>query len=98
MSFSPVTCQTSRRKSAVYCPCYRWVYHNESTLGSAPHWGKIATYSGAGYYQDLHYLKNESVKIMQELKEGLWITQGTRFVTIDFTVYNVNINLFCVSK
>ena len=35
---------------------------------------------------------------MAELKEGLWITQATRFVTIDFAVYNVNINLFCITK
>ncbi len=35
---------------------------------------------------------------MAELKEGLWITQGNRFVTIDFTVYNVNVNLFVITK
>ena len=48
--------------------------------------------------QDLHYLKEKSRKIIAELKKGLWITQGTRFITIDFTVYNVNINLFLIGK
>ncbi|TRY80381.1 hypothetical protein TCAL_04863 [Tigriopus californicus] len=75
-----------------------WVYHTEEALEGTPHWGQLTTYSGAGYYQNLHYLKNDSTNIIRELKEGLWITQGTRFVTIDFTVYNVNINLFCVAK
>lgn len=27
-----------------------------------------------------------------------WITRGTRAVIIDFTVYNANVNLFCVAK
>ncbi len=43
-------------------------------------------------------MKNESLAIIQELKEGLWIDRGTRFLTIDFTVYNANINLFCIIK
>jgi len=46
--------------------------------------------------KDLHSLKNESKAIIDELKEGLWITRGTRFVSVDFTVYNANINLFCI--
>ena len=58
--------------------------------------GEISAYSGAGSIQDLHSLKNESLAIIQELKEGLWIGRGTRFVAIDFTVYNANINLFCI--
>ena len=64
--------------------------------GTASYWGQIATYSGAGYSQDFHYLKNTTEAIVAELKKGLWITQGTRFVTIDFTVFNANVNLFCV--
>jgi hypothetical protein len=27
-----------------------------------------------------------------------WLTRGTRVVFIDFTLYNANINLFCVVK
>ena len=46
----------------------------------------------------MHYLKDNSRKIIEELKKGLWIRQGTRFITIDFTVYNVNINLFLIGK
>ena len=41
-------------------------------------------------------MKNESLAIIQELREGLWIDRGTRMVTIDFTVYNANINYFCI--
>lgn len=86
------------REGVYVRPFCSWVYHTEEALEGTPHWGQLTTYSGAGYYQNLHYLKDDSVEIIRELKEGLWITQGTRFVTIDFTVYNVNINLFCVAK
>lgn len=75
-----------------------WLYQSGDILGSAWHSGQISSYSGAGYSQTLHYLKNETYAIVAELKQGLWITQGTRFVSIDFTVYNANINLFCVVK
>ena len=30
------------------------------------------------------------------MKKWLWIDRGTRAVLIDFTVYNANINLFCI--
>ena len=58
----------------------------------------INLYSGAGYAQTLHYLKNETEAMIQELKQGQWVTQGTRFISVDFTIYNANINLFCVAK
>lgn len=76
----------------------RWRWQDESVLDAAWFDGQISSYSGAGYAQTLHYLRNETEAIISELKEGLWITQGTRFVSIDFTVYNANINLFCVIK
>ena len=41
--------------------------------------------------------KSETSKsILGELKKWLWIDRGTRAVLIDFTVYNANINLFCI--
>jgi len=36
--------------------------------------------------------------MVQHLKDHLWIDRGTRAVFIDFTVYNANINLFCVVR
>merc|ERR1719369_640778 len=60
--------------------------------------GKVGYYSGGGAVQNLHSLKNESKLIIKELKEALWIGRGTRAVFLDFTVYNANINLFCVVK
>ena len=36
--------------------------------------------------------------LLTELKTNRWLERGTRLVTIDFTVYNANINLFAVIK
>ena len=63
--------------------------------------GLLATYSGAGSIQDLRDANgnanaNVTKYILRELKEGLWIKRGTRYVSVDFTLYNANINYFCV--
>ena len=48
--------------------------------------------------QNLRETAADTKDIIRELKEGLWIGRGTRYVTVDFTIYNANINLFCVIK
>ena len=58
--------------------------------------GLLATYSGAGSIQDLKGERKVTKLILRELKEGLWIKRGTRYVSVDFTLYNANINYFCV--
>nr|XP_002119742.1 polycystin-2 isoform X2 [Ciona intestinalis] len=76
-----------------------WVYHTEDELDGSSHWGLLDyTYSGGGYYQDLLDTKTKSLAIIKNLKENLWLDRGTRVVLVDFTVYNANINLFCVVR
>ena len=36
--------------------------------------------------------------MLARLRRDLWIGRGTRAIFIDFTVYNANINLFCIIK
>ena len=62
------------------------------------HWGQQATYSGAGSVQNLRETRSDTLAIIKELKEGLWIGRGTRYVSVDFTLYNANVNFFCVIK
>lgn len=78
--------------------CNRWTYHTEEELDGSGHKGKIATYSGAGYYSDLSNNSADSLSTIQDLKQNLWIDRGTRVVFIDFSVYNANINLFCIIR
>ena len=75
-----------------------WSYNEQEVTMGNNHPGVIASYGPGGSIQDFHSLKNETAAIIKELKEGLWISRGTRFVTLDFTVYNANINLFCIIK
>ena len=42
--------------------------------------------------------KDSSLELIESLKDNLWIDRATRAVFIDFTVYNANINLFCVVR
>ncbi|RXG73272.1 Polycystic kidney disease 2-like 1 protein [Armadillidium vulgare] len=75
-----------------------WTYHANEELDSSSYWGQIDTYSGAGFYIDFGTDKNSTKTMLAELREKLWIDRGTRVVFIDFTVYNANINYFCVIK
>ncbi|XP_074855560.1 polycystin-2-like protein 1 [Carettochelys insculpta] len=75
-----------------------WRYHSEQALGGSSHWGRLTSYGGGGYYIDLKLTRQESAEALQVLKENLWLDRGTRVVFIDFSVYNANINLFCVLR
>ncbi|KAJ6655408.1 hypothetical protein lerEdw1_005405 [Lerista edwardsae] len=75
-----------------------WTYTSEKSLNGSSHWGLIATYSGAGYYQDLSRSRDETAVLIAGLKKNLWLDRGTRATFIDFSVYNANINLFCIVR
>ena len=89
------TCQLSLKINDLF---FRYVYRTEEELDGASHWGYTNTYAGGGYVQNLKRLSNESRAILADLKENLWLDRGTRAVFVDFTVYNANINLFCVIR
>ncbi|XP_049803716.1 polycystin-2-like [Schistocerca nitens] len=75
-----------------------WRYTSSEELDGISYMGTISNYHGGGYYQDLSIVPNETVNIVASLKKNLWINRSTRAVFLDFTVYNANINLFCVIK
>ncbi|KAL6110817.1 pkd2 [Pungitius sinensis] len=75
-----------------------WVYTSESDMNGSSHHGQISKYGGGGYYQDLSRTKEESAVQLQFLKDQLWLDRGTRAVFLDFSVYNGNINLFCIAR
>ncbi|XP_070544814.1 polycystin-2-like protein 1 isoform X3 [Ptychodera flava] len=75
-----------------------WVYSTEEELDGSGHWGKLASYGGGGYYEDLTHTKGTSSAKIYDLKDNLWLDRGTRVAFVDFTVYNANINLFCVVR
>ncbi|XP_030835833.1 polycystic kidney disease protein 2 isoform X3 [Strongylocentrotus purpuratus] len=75
-----------------------WVYSTEEDLDGSGHTGMITSYGGGGFYADLMKTKAESLDIILTLKENLWLDRGTRALFVDFTVYNANINYFCIIR
>jgi len=77
----------------------RWVYQTADELGGSVHHGRLAVYHGGGYVQDL-LGDNSSVvlDVINELRRNDWFDRGTRAVFIDFSLYNANVNLFCVVR
>uniref|UniRef100_A0A8C4W4M3 Polycystin 2 like 2, transient receptor potential cation channel n=1 Tax=Gopherus evgoodei TaxID=1825980 RepID=A0A8C4W4M3_9SAUR len=74
-----------------------WTYSSASSL--APwHWGAMGLYSGGGFMFTLPKSRSESIRKLAFLRRNGWLTRGTRVVFIDFSVYNANINLFCVVR
>ncbi len=77
---------------------HSWYYQSEDELDTSSSDGQITSYGGGGFVQDLSPQRNIAEKLVADLFDGLWLNRGTRAVLIDFTVYNANINLFCVIK
>ncbi|GAB1289916.1 Polycystin-2 [Apodemus speciosus] len=75
-----------------------WIYTSEKELNGSSHWGIIASYSGAGYYLDLSRTREETAAQLAGLRRNFWLDRGTRATFLDFSVYNANINLFCVVR
>ncbi|XP_077182849.1 polycystin-2-like protein 2 isoform X3 [Paroedura picta] len=74
-----------------------WRYSIAKPL-SLWHWGRIGLYSSGGFTFTLPKSKNASIDKLSYLKEHGWLTRGTRVVFIDFSMYNANVNLFCVVR
>lgn len=77
---------------------FSWTYSNPRKIGGSPFTGKVAWYPGGGYYEDVPTDFEEAKAVLQSLKDNYWIQKGTRVIFVDFTVYNANLNLFCLCK
>jgi len=77
-----------------------WKYQSQKELDGLPLLvsNTDSTYGGGGFVQELPAKQSDVVATLAELKAGRWITEGTRVLFLDFTVYNANINMFCVVK
>ncbi|GCC27688.1 hypothetical protein chiPu_0006114 [Chiloscyllium punctatum] len=73
-----------------------WHYQSESQLKGYPVWGKIALYRGGGFVAELGTENKTADRIINYLKENTWVDMYTRAIFVEFTVYNANVNLFCV--
>jgi len=76
----------------------RWVYHTAEELGGSAQQGRLAVYHGGGYKQDLVGGNSSALELVNELRANGWLDRGTRVVFIDFSLYNANLNLFCIAR
>ncbi|XP_076879412.1 polycystin-1-like protein 2 [Brachyhypopomus gauderio] len=73
-----------------------WQYQSQSSLRAHPVWGSVAMYRGGGFVVDLGSDLQNASSVLQDLFESMWLDVYTRAVFVEFTVYNANVNLFCI--
>ncbi|ETE72361.1 Polycystic kidney disease protein 1-like 2, partial [Ophiophagus hannah] len=73
-----------------------WQYQSQARLRGHPIWGKLAVYRGGGYIVHLGMDSTNASRILQYLFDKTWLDSFTRAVFVEFTVYNANVNLFCI--
>ena len=56
--------------------------------------GREYTYDAGGYAIDLAEEKVDALQQIQELKRHDWLDLYVRAVSVEFTVYNANVNMF----
>ncbi|XP_031338128.1 polycystic kidney disease 2-like 2 protein [Photinus pyralis] len=71
-----------------------------SSTGGLSYYGSVSSYHTGGFIIKLlsGNSKNYTHIILQDLRKDLWIDRGTRALFLEFTVYNANVNLFCIAK
>ncbi|NP_001287850.1 polycystin-2-like protein 2 isoform 4 [Homo sapiens] len=74
-----------------------WRYSTSNT-NSPWHWGFLGVYRNGGYIFTLSKSKSETKNKFIDLRLNSWITRGTRVIFIDFSLYNANVNLFCIIR
>ncbi|XP_051757576.1 polycystic kidney disease protein 1-like 2 [Ctenopharyngodon idella] len=94
-SYSPVWNQTKNvnGSKAVLTP---WHYQTQAKLRANPVWGGLALYKGGGFVVDLGPDQKNASRLLQYLLDNTWLDVYTRAVFVEFTVYNANVNLFCI--
>ncbi|XP_037671501.1 polycystic kidney disease protein 1-like 2 [Choloepus didactylus] len=73
-----------------------WQYQSQSQRRGYPIWGKLTVYRGGGYTVPLGTDRQSASRILQYLFDNTWLDTLTRAVFVEFTVYNANVNLFCI--
>ncbi|XP_055086672.1 polycystic kidney disease protein 1-like 2 [Periophthalmus magnuspinnatus] len=73
-----------------------WRYQTQGALRGAPFWGRNLLYRGGGYVSELGPDLHGASSTLQYLYSSRWLDSYTRAVFVEFTVYNANVNLFCL--
>ncbi|XP_011943420.1 PREDICTED: polycystic kidney disease protein 1-like 2 isoform X1 [Cercocebus atys] len=75
---------------------HAWQYQSQDQHRGYPIWGKLTVYRGGGYVVPLGTDRQSTSRILRYLFDNTWLDALTRAVFVEFTVYNANVNLFCI--
>ncbi|GAA6233697.1 polycystic kidney disease protein 1-like 2 isoform X1 [Lates japonicus] len=73
-----------------------WTYQSQRKLRAYPIWGSVKLYRGGGFVVDLGLDLQNSSRSLQLLYDSTWFDVYTQAIFVEFTVYNANVNLFCI--
>ncbi|XP_029979509.1 polycystic kidney disease protein 1-like 2 [Sphaeramia orbicularis] len=73
-----------------------WTYQSQHKLRTSPIWGSVVLYRGGGFVVDLGPDLQNSSRTLQYLYDSTWFDVYTQAIFVEFTVYNANVNLFCI--
>ncbi|XP_077057765.1 polycystin-1-like protein 2 [Siphateles boraxobius] len=73
-----------------------WHYQTQAKLRANSVWGGLALYRGGGFVVDLGPDKKNASRLLKYLFDDIWLDVYTRAAFVEFTVYNANVNLFCI--
>jgi len=74
-------------------------YQYDEEGGGISVWSTFGSvYPGGGFIEVIPVNVTTANDQAEELKANYWIDQNTRFVTVTLVNYNINLNLFCLSK
>uniref|UniRef100_A0A673B3V4 Polycystic kidney disease 1 like 2a n=1 Tax=Sphaeramia orbicularis TaxID=375764 RepID=A0A673B3V4_9TELE len=71
-----------------------WTYQTQAQLRAQPVWGNLELYRGGGFVAELGPTSQNASRY--DLFRNKWLDMHTRAVFAEFTVYNANVNLFCI--
>uniref|UniRef100_A0A8C7X7D8 Polycystic kidney disease 1 like 2a n=1 Tax=Oryzias sinensis TaxID=183150 RepID=A0A8C7X7D8_9TELE len=84
------------RNNATLNPDNPWIYKSQHKLRAYPIWGNVKLYRGGGFATDLLPDLKNSIRVLQYLYDNIWLDVYTQALFVEFTVYNANVNLFCI--
>ncbi|XP_015245063.1 PREDICTED: polycystic kidney disease protein 1-like 2 [Cyprinodon variegatus] len=73
-----------------------WMYQTEAQLRARPFWGRLVLYRGGGFVAELGPMFQNASRTLEYLFRNKWLDKYTRAIFVEFTVYNANVNLFCI--
>ncbi|KAE9421875.1 hypothetical protein Angca_005551, partial [Angiostrongylus cantonensis] len=73
-----------------------YIYQSEEILTTRMNQGFIADYGGGGFI--LRLPPFSFLRSIMGFQGNRWIDRASRVVIIDFTMFNANVNLFCIAR